>query len=39
MIKMQSSSSTYEYDSSNLYADDVQIISKNGKVYYFPAKI
>lgn len=36
IIKMQSASNTYEYDLSDLYADDVRIISKNGKIYYLP---
>jgi len=39
MIKTQSGSEfcTYEYDTSDLYAKDVQLISKGGKVYFLPA--
>jgi len=39
MIKMQStgSANAHEYDTSDLYAKDVQLISKGGKIYYLPA--
>ena len=36
MIKMQSTGSEYEFDNSDLYAEDVQLIVKDGKVYYLP---
>lgn len=38
MIKNQSAGSTHEYDTSDLYAEDVQLISKGGKVYYLPTE-
>lgn len=40
MIKTQSGgdSGAHEYDTSDLYAEDVQLISKGGKVYYLPTK-
>ena len=38
MIKTQSTGNAHEYDTSNLYAEDVQLISKDGKLYYLPAE-
>lgn len=40
IIKIQSDGSSYAhvYDTSDLYAEDVQLISKGGKVYYLPAE-
>ena len=38
MIKMQSAGSAHAYDTSDLYAEDVQLISKGGKVYYLPTE-
>ena len=34
MIEKQSASNIHEYDTSDLYAEDVQLISKDGKIYY-----
>ena len=38
MITEQASGRTFEHpqDTSDLYAEDVQLISKNGKIYYLP---
>lgn len=36
MIMAQSAGSEHAYDISDLYAEDVQLISKGGKVYYLP---
>lgn len=36
MIKAQSAGSVHAYDTTDLYAEDVQLISKGGKVYYLP---
>ena len=36
MIETQSTGNTYEYETSDLYAEDVQLISKDGKLYYLP---
>lgn len=36
MIKAQSAGSAHAYDTTDLYAEDVQLISKGGKVYYLP---
>lgn len=36
MIMTQSAGSAHAYDTSDLYAEDVQLISKDGKVYYLP---
>lgn len=36
MIKTQSAGSVHAYDTSDLYAKDVQLIFKGGKVYYLP---
>ena len=40
MIELQSSNSenVLEYDTSELYEDDVQLIYKNGKMYYLLAE-
>lgn len=38
MIKTQSTGSAHAYDTSDLYAKDVQLISKGGKVYYLPTE-
>lgn len=38
MIKTQSNGSVHTYDTSDLYAEDVQLIAKGGKVYYLPPK-
>lgn len=38
MIKTQSADSAHAYDTSDLYAEDVQLISKGGKVYYLPTE-
>lgn len=40
MIEIQSDDNfkVHEYDTSDLYAEDVQLISKDGKVYYWPAE-
>ena len=39
MITAQVSSQSFEHshDTSNLYAEDVQLISRDGKIYYVPA--
>lgn len=39
MITVQTEGMSYKHDVSNLYAEDVQLISKNGKIYYLPRKI
>ena len=38
MIAAQESAQSIEYsqDDSELYAEDVQLISKDGKIYYLP---
>ena len=36
MITTQSASDVYTYDTSDLYAKDVQLISKGDKLYYLP---
>ena len=36
MIKTQSAGTMYKYDATDLYSEDVQLISKNGKIYYLP---
>lgn len=38
MITAQASAKSIEYpkDNSELYAEDVQLISKDGKIYYLP---
>lgn len=36
MINTQSAGSTHAYDTTDYYAEDVQLISKGGKVYYLP---
>ena len=28
----------YDYDTSTLYTEDVQLIAKDGKIYYLPEK-
>lgn len=38
MIEKQSASNIHEYDTSDLYAEDVQLISKDGKIYYLPTE-
>lgn len=40
MIKTQSADSqnVFEYDASDLYAEDVELIYKDGKVYYLPTE-
>ncbi|MBR5874114.1 MAG: hypothetical protein IKY90_05175 [Oscillospiraceae bacterium] len=38
MIKIQSAGSVHEYDTTDYYAEDVQLISKGGKVYYLPTE-
>lgn len=38
MIKTQTVSTMYEYDTTDLYSEDVQLISKNGKIYYLPTE-
>ena len=40
MITAQASGheSLHVVDTSELYAEDVQLISKNGKIYYLPEK-
>ena len=38
MIKTQSSGTMYKYDATDLYSEDVQLISKNGKIYYLPTE-
>ena len=38
MIKTQSVGTMYEYDTTDLYSEDVQLISKNGKTYYLPTE-
>lgn len=38
MIKTQSVGTMYEYDTTDLYSEDVQLISKNGKIYYLPTE-
>lgn len=38
MIEKQSASNIHEYDTSDLYAEDVQLISKGGKIYYLPTE-
>lgn len=38
MIKTQSANRVQAYDTSDLYAEDVQLISKGGKVYYLPTE-
>lgn len=38
MIKTQSAGSTHAYDTTDLYAEDVQLIAKDGKVYYLPSE-
>ena len=36
MIETQSAGVAHKYDTSDLYAKDVQLISKGGKLYYLP---
>lgn len=38
MIKIQSAGTIYKYDATDLYSEDVQLISKNGKIYYLPSE-
>ena len=38
MIKMQSTGGVYKGNTSDLYAKDVQLVSKGGKVYYLPTE-
>lgn len=38
IIKAQSAGSAHAYDTTDLYAEDVQLISKGGKVYYLPTE-
>ncbi|MGT2852090.1 hypothetical protein [Streptococcus pasteurianus] len=38
MIEKQSASNIHEYDTSDLYAEDVQLISKDRKIYYLPTE-
>lgn len=38
MITTQSASDVYTYDTSDLYAKDVQLISKGDKLYYLPTE-
>lgn len=38
MIRDQSAGSALAYDTTDLFAEDVQLISKGGKVYYLPVE-
>lgn len=38
MIKTQSLGTMNEYDTTDFYSEDVQLISKNGKIYYLPSE-
>lgn len=38
MIKMQSDESVHKYDTTDLYAEDVHLIYKDDKIYYFPGE-